>query len=362
MYTYKHMRFHVVSISKTQTTQEFINDAYTQKVRKFCNMMYDRGHTVFLYASDENEAHCSKLITCITRTEQENLLGMKGTTNASTSKPQDAHKGLRLFINNVTHGISNRITPGDFICVIGGSAYKELQDVFPNNKVVEFGIGYRNIFAKYKVFESYAWMNFCYGLRNISHEKEGKLFDTIIPNYYDIDEFPFSSTKEDYFLFIGRLIEAKGYSIAIEVAKSLGKRLIIAGAGTPPDYGEYRGVVGVKERGELMSKASAVFVPSLYNEPFGGVHVEAMLCGTPVITTDWGAFPENNIHGVTGYRCRSRQDFIDAAMNVSSLNYQKIREYALSKYSTSVVSEQYERYFLYLAESDSDPEWFAANQ
>jgi len=141
------------------------------------------------------------------------------------------------------------------------------------------------------------------------------------------------------------LIDRKGYQIAANVCKQLGKRLIVAGEGTPPEYGEYVGVVDTKRRGELMSKAQAVFVPTLYLEPFGGVAIEAMLCGTPVIATDWGAFTETVKHGVTGYRFRTIGEAVWAANNVKALKPKTISNYAKANYSLERVGELYQAYF-----------------
>ena len=56
------MRFHVVSLTHTQTTKQFVNCAYTEKVRRFCNMMKSLGHDVYLYAGEQNEAEVTELI------------------------------------------------------------------------------------------------------------------------------------------------------------------------------------------------------------------------------------------------------------------------------------------------------------
>ena len=70
------MIFHVVSLPHTQTTSAYVHCAYTEKVRKLCNMMKSLGHTVYLYASEENEAECDELITCITK-EELNQIGCR---------------------------------------------------------------------------------------------------------------------------------------------------------------------------------------------------------------------------------------------------------------------------------------------
>jgi glycosyltransferase involved in cell wall biosynthesis len=174
---------------------------------------------------------------------------------------------------------------------------------------------------------------------------DGQFFDTVIPGYLEPEMFPLGNGSGDYYLFIGRLIERKGYNIAQEVCKALGKKLILAGPGEASGYGTFVGSVGPEKRAELMGNAIATFAPTLYIEPFGNVVIEAQACGTPTITTDWGAFTETNINGVTGYRCRTLQEFIDAAENVKSLDRQAIRDRAVSLYSVDVIAKRYEDYF-----------------
>jgi len=120
----------------------------------------------------------------------------------------------------------------------------------------------------------------------------------------------------------------------------------------------YVGTVGAEERNELMGNAKALFVPTYYIEPFGGVAVEAQLCGTPVITTDWGVFSENMVHGVTGYRCRTYDDFLWAAQNAPSLDPYACREFAETNYSIKRVSKMYEKYFQNLMDLSHDDGWY----
>ena len=312
--------------------------------------MTDLGHEVILYASEDNEARVKEHVTVITKEKQHEFFGNNDHTKNFFNIKWDVDDPAWVHMNaNAVREITDRIQPRDFICIIGGVCQKVIANAFPNNMAVEYGIGYTGTFSKYRVFESYSHLHMVHGLQH--DEYNGNFYDTVIPNYYDVEEFPFSETQDDYFLFIGRLNRDKGFHIAQEVCERLGKRLILAGQGEFSGYGKHVGVVGVEKRGVLMSKAKAVFVPSTYIEPFGGVHAEALLCGTPVITTNFGVFTETVENGVNGYRCDVFRDFVAAARvceTMSLAHRKKIRSSAQKRFSTRYVQHHYNDYFLRL--------------
>lgn len=342
------LRIHLVSLPHTQTTKAYSACAYTQKVRKFADMMTARGHEVMLYAGTQNEANVTEFVSCIDTLTQD-MCGYKGPSdylkidfnNDPIWKP---------FVDEVVYQMHSRIQPKDIVCLITGEPFRPIMDAFPNNLVVEFGIGYPQTMAKYRVFESYAWMHYVYGRGG----EDGSDFDAVIPNYFEPEDFPLGKQDGDYYLFIGRITDKKGYQIAIDVCQKLGKKLIIAGPGVipknPPKGVEYVGMVGPEERARLMGAAKAVFVPTQYVGPFEGVAVEAMMCGTPVITSDKGAFTEYVYDNSTGFRCRSFSDYLNAVRQIENPNNdlwanESIMYLAQAKFSTDKVAEKYERYF-----------------
>jgi glycosyltransferase involved in cell wall biosynthesis len=337
-------------------------------------MMKSLGHEVYLYASEENEAPCDELITIVTKKEQTKWFGdYDFKTNLFNIEWNETLPHWTIPNSRAIKEIKKRAKKRDFVCIIGGTCQKQIADGLPKLTSVEFGIGYLGTFSKFRVFESYAHMNWVQGSQQ---DDNGHWFDTVIPNYFDPSEFTFKAKKDDFFLFIGRMIPRKGPEMAVEVTRRLGVKLVLAGQGVKKIegnkiYGEeglviegehlkHLGHANVAQRTELMSRAKAVFVMTYYLEPFGGVSIEPMFAGTPVITTDWGAFPENIIHGEVGYRARTLGEAVWAAKNLDKLKTPKeIRDYATRNFSMERVKYLYQAYFEQLYTLWDENGWYS---
>jgi glycosyltransferase involved in cell wall biosynthesis len=118
-------------------------------------------------------------------------------------------------------------------------------------------------------------------------------------------------------LYAGRLEEAKGVRLLMSawdrfcaLSPDAGLRLLIAGTGSldrevagwaaTRSSVEVFGHVSAARCAELMAQARAVIVPSLWQEAFGLVVVEAMAAGTPPIAAEHGSFAELITPGLDG--------------------------------------------------------------
>lgn len=345
-----HMRIHLLALPNAQTTREYSLCGFTQVTIRFARMMRDLGHTVFLYASEENEAPCSELITCITKEEIESLFGM-GPWEYQHANIEEWSPAFQLFNARAAKEIAKRKQPRDIICQIGGYAQHYVSDRNPDLMTVEYSIGYQGSFSPYRVFESAAWMHETYGRQNILL---GRHYDTVIPVFFDPAEFTVCDKPEDYFLYVGRLYPNKGITVACDLATKAGVKLKIIGHGVEGtkyctgDH-EFLGSVDLRTRNEVMSKARALISPTLYVEPFGCAQVESQMCGTPVICTDFGGFTETVEQGLTGYRCHYVGEFLRAIKDVDNLDRQYVATRARNKYSMHTLKHDYQRYFNRLA-------------
>ena len=353
-------RFHVLGNPNTLTSPEFSSCAFTQKALRFCRMMAERGHEVYHYGVEGSCPVCTEDVPVLSLEEFREHRGEPDPSKPASTVYDD--ETCRKFYRNAVREISARAGRRDFLLPFLGNAHRPVCDLLPDIVTVEPGIGYWGSFAKYRIYESYAWRN-C----QLGDVKWPSFYDAVIPNYYDPAEFPWKETPdgEPYLLFVGRVCESKGVYVAMDVAAKIGVKLVVAGDMYEDVQFrgpvEYVGHVGPSERSRLMAGASALMVPSLYSEPFGSVCVEGLLSGTPLITTDWGAFPEINVDGVTGYRCRTFRDFVKAARDCigGKISRRACRSRG-EEYSFDRIAPRYEKYFADLRTLYDDPEgWYA---
>lgn len=345
-------RFHVPAIPHTVTSKDYLSCAFTQKVLKLCDMLTKLGHEVYHYGCEGTSLNCTEDVSVVSNDLR--LEFYPDDPNRSQQFRFDCGDAYhKLFHHRVAREVEKRLGDRDFLLCAWGHGHKPIADALAGRVLtVESGIGYLATFAAHRVFESYAWMHWLYGKEN---RNDGALYDAVIPNYFDPGDFTYQPDKDDWFLYLGRIVKRKGVELAVEMTKRLGTKLVIAGQGElgnrsegldlRADHVQFVGYADVEKRRYLMASAKALICPTYYIEPFGGVAVEAMLSGTPVITTDFGAFSETVLHGVTGYRCHTLEQFVWAGRNVGELSPAACREWALTNYSCDRVSRMYQEYF-----------------
>lgn len=356
-------RFHVLGMPHCPTTREHSACAYTQKCYRFCKMMHRRGHTVYHYGVEGSDPPCTEHVTCLPYLDQFSKHDYKRSYYPVEWAPElDYWRSLNIC---TAAAVERRKQPKDLLCLIAGWSQKPVSDLHPKLMAVEYGIGYYGTWAPYRCYESYAHMANCYGRE--SKDPDGRYYDAVIPNYFDVDDFPpCDKPTRDYALFVGRMIKRKGLETAVLACERAGVKLVMAGQGAKTDNGKlvtddgqcyevqsidkqdkicYVGHITPERRAQLMGNALCLLAPTQYLEPFGGVAVEAQMMGCPVVTTDWGAFPETVMQGATGYRCHTLAEFAEAIPKCKMMHREAIRARAIGKYSLDAVGQMYENYF-----------------
>lgn len=178
----------------------------------------------------------------------------------------------------------------------------------------------------------------------------------VVYNAIDVASFPYDEDKEDYLLFLSRICPEKGPVTAIQVAKMLGKKLIIAGKVDKVDKEYYHRVVeplidgklihffgeaNGEQKRELYRKAMVVLMPLDWEEPFGLVMAEALACGTPVIAFPRGAAPEILVDGVTGYLVNGVEEMVQAVYRLDRINPKDCRRHVQEHFDVPVMADGY---------------------
>jgi glycosyltransferase involved in cell wall biosynthesis len=178
-------------------------------------------------------------------------------------------------------------------------------------------------------------------------------------NGIDLTNFHFRPDPGDYLVFLGRISPEKRPDRAIEIARDVGMRLLIAAKVDPADQAyydhaiapmirdcplvEYIGEVDERQKDALLGGAYAYLFPIDWPEPFGLTMVEAMATGTPVIAYRAGSVPEVVVDGVTGFICDSFRGMVDAVARVPDIDRRACRTHVERHFSAAAMVAGYER-------------------
>ena len=191
-----------------------------------------------------------------------------------------------------------------------------------------------------------------------SDRAEGLNYLGTVYNGINLEDFTYIENGGEDLVFLGRIHPDKGTHLAVEVARKLKRKLVIAGIIQDRKYYEdlvephidgelieYIGPVGPVERQRLLEGAQVVLHLNLLPERFGLVMAEAMAAGVPVIALDRGSCREVIEDGVTGYLVDDVEGACRAVDKISSISRKACRERVEKKFSLEVMAENYEKIY-----------------
>jgi glycosyltransferase involved in cell wall biosynthesis len=192
-----------------------------------------------------------------------------------------------------------------------------------------------------------------------------------VPNAVDVTRHKFSSVKEDFVMFLGRVCDEKAPDLAIHAARAAGLPLVASVKCNEPDEFAYfeekvQPLLGSDvtwindppqdEKNDLLARARCLVFPIQWEEPFGLVMIEAMASGTPVVALRRGSVPEVVVDGVTGFICDDPDDLPRAIQASVDLDPTACRDHVNTRFSPARMAGGYERvYRRVLAASRDEP-------
>jgi glycosyltransferase involved in cell wall biosynthesis len=191
----------------------------------------------------------------------------------------------------------------------------------------------------------------------------------VVHNALDVSDIPCQQGKGEHLAWLGRMSPDKAAHVAIDLAREAGRRIVLAGKVSEPDErdyfdsevrprlgddAEFVGEVAGADKYAFLGDAAAFLFPLQWDEPFGMVLLEAMACGTPVLSLARGAVPEVVLDGTTGYVREDPHDLVPLIERVGELDPSACRAHVEEHFSPARMVSGYEDVYRdCLAEGDS---------
>ena len=361
-------RLHLPAIPYTITSDEYSHDAFTGKVKRFSPMMQSLDYEVYHYCIEGSESGGNQ-IQLMTKAEWNQLrinslifLDSSLTRETAEAKLNDPKTLVGVLANYTTPLFKEfnrrlrealrkhyRSNSTDIVCVPLGHSY---DDAIQGQTVVEFGIGYNDSFANFRIFESYSWFSKVVG----QEKKDPNNYWFVIPHAFDTEQLKPVETpalSRPRLGLLGRVVAEKGCHVIAEIAKHFPHvDFILCGQGNPdpfltsPNISYQLPIYGAK-RSEYLSSCVATLCPTTYLEPFGCSAVESQLCGTPVISVDNGGYVETVEQFKTGLRCHTLADFCRGVQMALDGKFDRayVRDRAVRLYDMYNLAKNYDYVF-----------------
>jgi UDP-glucose:tetrahydrobiopterin glucosyltransferase len=180
-----------------------------------------------------------------------------------------------------------------------------------------------------------------------------------LKNGFDLSQYKFCPTSQDYVAWVGRISPEKGLQDAIAACTQAQKKLKIFGVIQDPAYWdkllatypgapfEYCGFLPTDELQQVLGSAQALLMTPHWVEAFGNVAIEALACGVPVVAYARGGPAEIVQHGENGWLVEpdSVPALINALRNVGQIDRLACRRLAEVEYSLEAMGNRLETWF-----------------
>ena len=384
--------FHVLGVSHTETNDKYSGCPFTVGARNLIKGLVLDGNDVKHYCNHGSETEAEDIFVT-----DEGFLDVLGEDHLqqyhSSYKDENYVKLRQDFSIACAHHIRKNAEEGDFVLLSsdGVQDVMELLKGVPGLKIVETNIGYPDPIAPYRIFETNTWRSFWRGradrildvYRTLSLNGDHdhghghghghqppmyfnanimvdvndprRVFDTSI---FPIVDIPLQEEveRDDYFLFLGRIVESKGILEAMHFTEIIDKKLIIAGAGRfedeipqfagkMPKHVEFIGMADHNKRNDLLARAECLVAFTRYNEPYGYIVPEASAFKLPVITSDTGGFTETVAEGINGFTGGCMADWVEKVDQLDRLNREVIREHYEANFSLEALYPKYKSFW-----------------
>lgn len=321
------------------------------------------GHTVSLYAPEGTYCpHNVKLFPCVASYGKSKPLPEECDQHRYYTYINELRKEDIVHDFSITKYAVNNLYIEGYKNVISTTMGGPWYQSYPPRNLIVWSKSYRDrILRGATDYENSPLIN--NHVKNIgSPVKEAK----VVHGAVDTDFYTPTYKKDNYFLWMNRWNEVKGYQVAIELAKYFKFELVMAGLHPNDEMFEYqkkcalhaidlaKGCSNIKFewipdtsehhiiKRELYRKAKTLLYTVRFQEPFGLSQVEALACGTPVIGFDYGSVSEVIENGITGFVCQNRTSSISPALNeINNINPYVCRENAVRRFDRKVMAKNY---------------------